>query len=265
MRVREPTWKPSLPLLLQLPEIESEGRPSLAAAPGGLGAPARQTAADRIGAATHELASGIAESASAAEELRRALEQIAAAAEEAAGASYKSLAAIGTMSTAFSQARVWAEECRSQSIALQTTLSEAAAQIELTVVAVEGNAQRQLRSVEVIAGLERQAERIGDIMRRVADLSDQTGLLALNAAIEAARAGDQGRGFAVVADEVRILAETAERRAREVQDLAGRIVSDVRSIAARFKASAKAAVEKAGEGRSVAAQLGRRAPRSRRW
>src|SRR6478752_552838 len=31
----------------------------------------RQTAADRIGAATHELASGVAESASAAEELRR--------------------------------------------------------------------------------------------------------------------------------------------------------------------------------------------------
>ena len=53
-------------------------------------------------------------------------------------------------------------------------LAEAATQIELSVAAVDGNAQRQLRAVEVIAGLEHQAERIAEIMRSVADLSDQT-------------------------------------------------------------------------------------------
>src|SRR6478672_5577174 len=53
-----------------------------------------QTAAERIGAATHELASGVAEAAGAAEELRRSLNQIAAAAEEAARTSDTSLRAI---------------------------------------------------------------------------------------------------------------------------------------------------------------------------
>ncbi len=214
-----------------------------------------ETAAERIGSAAHELASGVAESASAAEELRRALEQIAAAAEESAGASFELLAAIGAMTAAFGQARIWAEGCQSQSLGLQTLLTEAAKQIDLSVVAVDGNAQRQLRAVQVISSLEQQAESIGQIMRTVADVSDQTGLLALNAAIEAARAGDHGRGFAVVADEVRILAETSERRAREVQDLAGKIIEYVRSIAARFRESANHAVEKADEGRGVAAQL----------
>src|SRR3954454_24962120 len=138
-----------------------------------------ETAAERIGSAAHELASGVAESASAAEELRRALEQIAAAAEESAGASFESLAAIGAMTAAFGQARVWAEGCQSQSLGLQTLLTEAAKQIDLSVVAVDGNAQRQLRAVKVISGLEQQAESIGQIMRTVADVSDQTGLLAL--------------------------------------------------------------------------------------
>jgi methyl-accepting chemotaxis protein len=187
--------------------------------------------AERIAAATEELASGLTEAAAAAEELRRSMEQIAAGAEEAAGASQEQLAAIKSATANLTVARGEADGARRKTEAAQVLLTEAATQISASIVAIEKNAERQIASGKIIGELERRAQDVSAITTTVSRISDQTNLLALNAAIEAARAGDHGRGFTVVAEEVRALAETSDKSAMEVQGLADEISANVRGAA----------------------------------
>ncbi|MCF1436981.1 MULTISPECIES: methyl-accepting chemotaxis protein [Rhizobium/Agrobacterium group] len=215
----------------------------------------QQQAAERIGAATEQLATGVSEAAAAAEELRRALEQIASGAEEAAGAAHESLSATTHLSARFSEARTEAEAARRRTEELQTSVFESAAQIDTSISAIDANASRQIASVAVIDRLQSQAESIGATTVAVADISDRTNLLALNAAIEAARAGDEGRGFAVVADEVRSLAEIAERSSRDVSQHAETVVDGVRRIADRIRSAATKAQEQTASGRTVSEEL----------
>jgi methyl-accepting chemotaxis protein len=208
--------------------------------------PAKQDGlSERIAAATEELASGLSEASTAANELRGSMEQIAKGAEKAAGAAVEQRAAIKRVFEALRAARTEAEGSRRRTEAVQVGLGDSTVQITTSVRAIERNALRQEASVEIIAELERRARDIGEITLAVSRISDQTNLLALNAAIEAARAGDHGRGFAIVADEVRALAETSDRSAQEVRGLADTNQSDVRTVAASMKTAAKTAADEA--------------------
>ncbi len=215
----------------------------------------QQKAAERVAAATSELASGIAEAASAAEELRKAVEQIGLGAEEASSASQQSLKAINHGAGLIFKAKENGETSTTKTQTLQGQITEVIGQISNSILAIGKAAERQEASVKMVAELEQQAAAIGEVVKAVARIADQTNLLALNAAIEAARAGQHGKGFAVVADEVRTLAETSEKSARDIQNLILQIQEDVKLISEGINNSAQAAKNEVQKGRETAEGL----------
>lgn len=109
-------------------------------------------------------------------------------------------------------------------------IADATQEMELIVTRVN-------EAVEQIRQLETRSRDVGNIVKAIQEIADQTSLLALNAAIEAARAGEHGRGFAVVADEVRKLAERTRGETQRIAATIGAIQKDIHGAVVKMNQS----------------------------
>jgi methyl-accepting chemotaxis protein len=167
-----------------------------------------KSASSDVASAATEIAASAEETASGMDEQTRQVEQVTAAMQE--------------LSTSVDEV---ASQC-SSAAEHATESGKAAAEgnevVNQTVTGMREINEAVTEGSRSVARLGERGEQIGQVIKVINDIADQTNLLALNAAIEAARAGEHGRGFAVVADEVRKL---ADRTTKATEEVAGSITA----------------------------------------
>jgi methyl-accepting chemotaxis protein len=179
--------------------------------------------ADDFGTAVGSIVSNVSASAveleSAAGTLTRTTESTQSLSSKAAGASEQASTNMQSVATATGELSASVDEIRKQ-VRESNRIAEAA-------VLQAGQTD------ERIGKLSRAAQQIGDVVKLITAIAEQTNLLALNATIEAARAGEAGRGFAVVASEVKSLASQTAKATGEISShIAGMQGATQESVAA---------------------------------
>ncbi|MBC8355001.1 MAG: DUF3365 domain-containing protein [Planctomycetes bacterium] len=153
--------------------------------------------------------------ATSSDELMSISEQMGATAEETTSQAAMVSAAAGQVSA---NAQTASSGVKDIGISIREIAGSAsdAATVANEAVQVTNTTRQKIDTLEASSG------EIGEVIKVITSIAEQTHMLALNATIEAARAGDAGKGFAVVANAVK---ELSEETANATEDISRKIAA----------------------------------------
>ncbi len=200
---------------------------------------------DKVTEATHATASASAEISSIAEEL-------SSGAQEQNAQTMEIASAVEEMNYTISESTKNTSAVAHSSDEIKILAQNGGQKVVETVNKMESIAEVVAKAADNVQKLRHSNEQIGEIVKVINDIADQTNLLALNAAIEAARAGEHGRGFAVVADEVKKLAERTTTATKEISEMIYSVQDEMKNTVE----SIEYGTQEAQEGKTLANEAG---------
>jgi methyl-accepting chemotaxis protein len=171
------------------------------------------TALAAIGSLMTGVANNVKVLTSTSERLSTMTNRIATGAEESSAQAELVADAAGGVSLNVQTVATGAQEMGSSIREIEVNTRGAATVTAKAIAAMQA-------STATVSQLGESSRMIGDVVKTISSLAEQTNLLALNATIEAARAGEAGKGFAVVASEVKDLSQGT---ARATEDISRRV------------------------------------------